>query len=102
MGCFKSKKQIPDLYHPFNAPLPPGTEKNVYDILEYWFCSEFTAHDRNFHVMPSSIDLNKTDQSIEIQPVTDLERQLDETGLVKKTNNNNCEKLKNELKLPGT
>ena len=33
-------------------------------------------------------------------PLTDLERQLDETGYVKKTDDKNNHKLKKELNLP--
>ena len=80
-----------------NAPLPEGSEKQVYDVLEYWFCGEYTQHDRRFHVTPCNTEVNKTNQSIEAH---DQEKQLDDTGYVKKTDDTNNDKLKRDLNLP--
>ena len=54
MGCGGSKtiepKKLPT-YHPLNKPIQnEEDERKIYEILEYWFCTQYTDFDKTNHI----------------------------------------------------
>ena len=55
MGCGNSKvdEPIKIAYHPLNGVLPSAPETDqIYEILEFWFCTTYTEWDRSDHIRP--------------------------------------------------
>ena len=55
MGCGGSKAEEPIKieYHPMNDVLPSAPETDqIYEILEFWFCTTYTEFDRTNHIKP--------------------------------------------------
>ena len=55
MGCSQSDFYNPQKtkhYQNFNKPIESEeTEKEIYDLLEYWFCSNFLNNERRNHII---------------------------------------------------
>ena len=70
MGCGGSKAEEPIKihYHPLNGPLPSAPETDqIYEILEFWFCTTYTEWDRTNHVKPLgelAPSLEKKDEAV--------------------------------------
>ena len=55
MGCGGSKgtiepSKLPN-YHPMNKPITnEDDQRKIYEILEYWFCTQYTKFDKENHI----------------------------------------------------
>ena len=57
MGCCSSAEEpIKIVYHPMNDVLPSAPETDqIYEILEFWFCTTYTEWDRTNHIKPLNV-----------------------------------------------
>ena len=79
MGCINSLVEEPQKkFHPFNCPVQAEHEEQIYEILEFWFESKYTAFDRTNHIKPLNAGPKNEDSQIDQNRQSSLDKEIEE------------------------